>query len=154
MQISLDLEHNLMYRYTGILQIHEIYSDGNIIIRHAPNVITYDARPIMTYLLAGENLANKYIQFLKVGTVNTAPTRSDTALLNLVDTVGVTYTFSAVDRVVFEGILPNTTSCNGQTLREAGLFNNAGQMLARQVYGDIAKTNAIQLKYIWTIIFT
>ncbi len=150
----LNLEDNTYNRYAGVLEIHELHKNGDIIIRQTPNVITYDARTIMTYLIAGETLTNKYVRYLKVGTINTAPTRGDTALYNLVDTVTVTYTFPQVDRVVFEGILPDVTPCNGSTLREAGLFNTDGQMFARQVYGDIAKTSAIQLKYIWTIIFT
>lgn len=152
---EIDLSDNIMKKYTGILQIQELDAEGNVIKLHlAPNTITYDARAIMSQLLAGDNLTDRYVKYIKVGTSNTAPTRSDTALVALVDTIDLTYTFPAVDRVVFEGILPNVTPANGSTLREAGLFNNNGQMFARQVYGDIAKTSAIQLKYIWTIIFT
>ena len=152
---NLDLSNNIYSGYSGVLQIQHLDKDGNIIkVTHAPNVITYDARTILTYLLAGDSSAAKFVKYLNVGTVVTAPTRSDTALLGQVDQVALTYTFPAVDRVTFEGILPNVTPANGSTLREAGLFNEDGQMFARQVYGDIAKDAAIQLKYIWTIIFT
>jgi hypothetical protein len=152
--MNIDLSDNVFSKYVGVLQVHEIHKNGDIKIHHAPNTITYDARTIMTQLLAGDSLVERYAKFLKVGTSNIAPTRNDTALGGLVDTVALTYTFPDVDRVQFEGILPNTTPANGSTLREAGLFNNNGNMFARQVHGDIAKTSAIQLKYIWTIIFT
>ena len=151
---NLDLGESVYNKYVGTLQIHEIHDDGNVIIRKAPNIITYDAREILAYLLAGDNLVDRYVKYLQVGDDVTAPTRNDTTLANSVDTVGVTYTFPLVDRVQFEAILPNVTPANGSTLREAGLFNNSGKMFSRQVHGDIAKTSAIQLKYIWTIIFT
>lgn len=152
--MQLDLTENIVPKFSGILTIHEIHDNGNIKIHNTPNVITYDARTILSQLMSGDNSANKYIKYLNAGTDNTAPTRNDTALANQVDSSLVTFTLPAVDRIVFEGILPNSSPSNGQTLREAGLFNEDGQMFARQVYGDIAKTSAIQLKYIWTIIFT
>lgn len=153
--LQIDLSNNYYNKYVGILQIQHMDVNGNILkITNAPNVITYDARTIMTYLIAGNNLTSKYLKYLKVGTDNTVPSRSDTALIALVDSVAVTYTFPNIDRVVFEAILPNVTPANGNTLREAGLFNEDAQMFARQSHGDIAKTAAIQLKYIWTIIFT
>lgn len=151
---TIDISDNMANKFVGVLEIHEIHDNGEVVVRHTPNVITYDARRIMSYLLSGENRDNKYAKYIRVGTNNTAPTRSDTALVTEVDNFALTYTFPAVDRVVFEGILPNVSPANGQTLREAGLFNNDAQMFARQIHGDIAKTSAIQLKYIWTIIFT
>jgi hypothetical protein len=152
--MNLNLEGNICNRFVGILQIHELHKNGNLIIKNAPNVITYDARTIMSYLLAGEQSASKSIATLRVGTNATAETRNDTALGTQVDSVAVTYTFPNVDRVQFEAILPNTTPANGFALVEAGLFNTDSQMFSRQTYSVITKTSAIQLKYIWTIIFT
>jgi hypothetical protein len=154
MFVNIDLSENVVGKYIGMLEIHELYADGHTIIKHAPNVITYDARPMLAYLLAGEDSVNKFVNTLKVGTVSTAPTRSDTDLGTVNDSVPVIYTFPAVDRVVFEGILTNSSPANGAALVEAGLFNNSNQMFSRQVYPVVTKTAALQLKYIWTIIFT
>jgi hypothetical protein len=151
---EIDLADNVMPKYAGVLQIQGIHEDGSVVELYASNVITYDARTIMTHLLAGYDHPNRYVQTLKVGTVSTAPARTDTDLGNVVDSVGVVYTFPNVDRVVFEGILATSSPANGQGLVEAGLFNASGFMFARQVYPVISKTNALQLKYIWTIIFT
>lgn len=152
--MNLDLSDNIFNKMLGMLSIHEIHDNGFEKIHHAPNVITYDARTIMSYLLVGEQAADTWVRYLNVGTDNTAPTRNDTALLSQVDSLSVIYTHPDVDRVQIEAILPNVTPANGSTLREAGLFNMASGMFSRQVHGDIAKTSAIQLKYIWTIIFT
>jgi hypothetical protein len=152
--MNIDLSDNVMTKYTGVLQIHEIHEDGSIKIHHAPNTITYGARGIMSRLIAGFNPLTNYVNQLNIGTINAVPARTDTALGNQIDSIALTYSFPDVDRVVFEGILPNVTPANGYTLREAGLFNSNLQLFARQVYGDIAKTSAIQLKYVWTIIYT
>lgn len=152
--MNIDLSDNVYNKYIGMLSIEEIHDNGSTKIHHSPNVITYDARTIMSYLLVGEEAVNKFVKYLKVGNDNTTPTRNDTGLITLADTLSVTYTHPDVDRVVIEAILPNITAANGTTLREAGLFNNDGQMFSRQVHGDIAKTSSLQLKYIWTIIFT
>jgi hypothetical protein len=152
--LDIDLGENLVGKYTGILQIQALYEDGTTVTLNAPNVITYDARPMMAQLLAGYDSINRYAKYLKVGTVSSAPARTDTNLGNVVDTVGLVYTFPAVDRVTFEGILATSSTANGFGLVEAGLFNETGFMFARQVYPVITKTNALQLKYIWTIIFT
>jgi hypothetical protein len=152
---NIDLSDSNYNRYSGILRIEELGKDGEVLaVYNAPNTITYDARTIMTYLIAGQNSTNKYVNTLAVGTDSTASDRSDTVLGTQVDEVGVTYTFPAADRVQFEGILPKTTSANGYGLVEAGLLNQDDQLFARQTYGVITKTDAIQLKYIWTIIFS
>ena len=152
---TIDLSECVVPKYTGILHIEHLDKDGNVLhVTHSPNTITYDARTLLTYLLAGQSMSNKYVNALAVGTNGTAPTRNDTALGTQVDTLPVTYTFPQSDRVVFEAILPNSTPANTSTLREAGLFNTDLNMFARQAYGDIYKSSAIQLKYIWTIIFT
>ena len=150
-----DLNDNVYKGYRGYLQIQELDAQGKLIRSiNTPNVITYDAREMLTFLLAGYQSASTYAKYLRVGTDNTAPTRDDTALGNQVDSVELTYTFPDVDRVQFEGILPNTTPSNGYTLTEAGLFSENDNMFARQIYDGLGKTSAVQLKYIWTIIFT
>jgi hypothetical protein len=154
MMRDIDLGDNLVGKYVGILEIHELYDDGRFIIKHAPNVITFEARRILTYLLAGEDSVNRFVNTLKVGTSNTAPARTDDNLGSVKDSVPVVYTFPDIDRVRFEGILTNASPANNEALVEAGLFNNSSQLFARQVYPVVTKTSALQLKYIWTIIFT
>ena len=155
--LNVDLTDNLVGKYTGTLQIHHLDENGNTLkITHAPNTITYDAREVLSYLLAGQTSANKFVKYLHVGTNPQVPSRADVGLISDIPTaaVALTFTFPAVDRVTFEGILPNVSAANGSILQEAGLFNEDGDMFARQVYGVIDKELAIQLKYIWTIIFT
>lgn len=86
-----------------------------------------------------------------LGTGSTAVTAADTEL----DTEVWRDIFSTKTRasgtVTFKYFLTSTTA-NGNTLREAGLFNAAsgGDMFARVVFLDIAKTSAITVLFAWT----
>ena len=140
----------------GQLTIKSIDRQGNEFIYHTPNVITFDARDVMAHLLVGDNVATYQLAFLAVGLNNTAPTRSDTSLANeLLQVPFLSYTFPAAGQVEITSVLDFVSPANGQILNEAGLMCNDGTtMFARQVYGDIEKTSALQLQYIWRIIYT
>ena len=140
----------------GELIIKSLDKQGNTFIYKTPNVIVYDAKATMAYLLSGDSSALLSLGYLGVGENNTAPTRADTALLSSVTQVAFTaHTYPAAGQVEYTAILDFVSPANGYILREAGLFSNNGTtMFSRQVYGDIEKTASSQLQYIWRIIFT
>jgi hypothetical protein len=142
--------------YEGQLTIKSIDRKGNVFVYDTPNVITFAARPVMAHLLVGDNVTTYKLANLAVGLNNTAPSRDDTSLANeLLQVPFTTYTFPEDGHVEMSAILDFSSPANGQVLNEAGLICADGTTLfARQVYGDITKTSALQLQYIWRIIYT
>lgn len=142
--------------YEGQLTIRSTDRQGNVFTYKTPNVITFGARDVMAHLLVGDDVTNYKLANLAVGLNNTAPTRSDTTLANELLQVSFTsYSFPAAGQVEMTAILDFTSPANGQILNEAGLICADGTTLfARQVFGDITKTSALQLQFIWRIIYT
>lgn len=142
---------------SGQLTIKAFDKKGReVYIYNTPNTIVYDARDLMAFLLAGDNVSDNRIGKIGTGLDGTPPVRTDTTLGNEILKVDTTsYTFPAVGQVEFTAILDYTSVANGQPLQEAGLFSADGTtMFARQIFGTITKTNLLQLQFIWRIIFT
>jgi hypothetical protein len=141
------------------------------------NKITFLAAGVVVDLLAQRASdaapgANQ-IYSMRMGTSNTAASRSDTNLGAMV--VGKAFSDAnkvsgALGELNFVATL-ETTDGNGVTLREAGLFTKGSatsptetdppgedptgpRMFARQTHPDIPKTSAISLEYNWRIAFT
>ena len=145
--------------YEGKLEINSLDRSGKIVHSwKTPNVITFDARIVMSHLLVGDSVNTYKIGYIGVGTGNNAPARSDTALVAPIHNQAIEpFDFPNGDsgQVEISATLDFTSAANGNTLREAGLISADGTTLfARQVHGDIAKDAGIQLQYIWRIIFT
>lgn len=111
------------------------------------------------------------IYSMRIGTSNTAASRSDTNLgafaigKVILDTGKLT---GAPGEITFTTTL-ESGDANGLTLREAGLFTagdtpsadgpvgtgaSNARLFARQVHPDVPKTAAIVIDYSWTIAFT
>jgi len=142
----------------GKLEIRQIDRKGNIFVYKTPNVITFDARVVMSHLLVGDQVSDYKIGFIAVGVGSVAPARSDTALVQEIHQQPIEpYDFPDGDtgQVEITATLDFISSTNNNTLREAGLVSLDGSTLfARQVHGDIYKDSGIQLQYVWRIIFT
>jgi hypothetical protein len=144
--------------FEGHLTIQSIDRKGNIYVFDTPNIITFDARVVMSHLLVGDQVSTYKIGFIAVGLSNTAPVRADTSLVQQVHQQPIEpYDFPSGDtgQVEITATLDFTSVTNGNTLREAGLVSaNGTTLFARQIHGAIAKDSSIQLQYIWRIIFT
>lgn len=139
------------------------------------NKITFLAADVLVELIAQRTTdpaaAQQLVHSMRMGTSNTAASRSDTNLGAFVigkALADVNKVNGAPGEITFTATL-SSGDANGSTLREAGLFT-AGpapstsdapgtspgdtRMIARQVYPDIPKTNAIVVDYTWTIAFT
>jgi hypothetical protein len=99
------------------------------------------------------------VTILRAGDSNIAPATTQTGLQGT--QVGPDKAFSVVTidsggvpgLLEFETFLA-TTEGNGQVIREVGLFFTNGNMLSRQVIGEISKTSAITVKFNWRIQFS
>lgn len=139
------------------------------------NKITFLAADDLVELIAQRATdaapANNKIHSMRMGTANTAASRSDTNLgvpilgFILADINKVT---SLPGQIQFTATMDTATG-NGNTFRECGLFTKGSgtgamdapgltgtspRLFARQTHPDLVKTSAISLQYSWTISFT
>lgn len=89
-----------------------------------------------------------------LGTSNTAVADSQTALIGSEVWRDVFTAKTKANASIEIKYFLTSTTANGSTLREAGLFNDAtgGDMYARVVFtNDIEKTSAIAVLFVWTL---
>lgn len=135
---------------TGMFHVDVIDAGGNIIETYEEkNLVVTLGKTNITKLLGGD-AAGKKISKIAIGTSNTAPAITDTALTGMFskDIAGVTYPDG--NSVLFSWTL-ETTEGNGITIREFGLLNDSGVLCARKVRTDIVKTSAVKLVGSWKI---
>ena len=157
----MDLSNNSKYELPcrGELTINTYDINGRLLhVYETPNTIVYGARTLMAKLLVGDDTTNKKISKLAVGVDATPPTRNDTQLRSkvggFVPIAPSAITYPAVGQVELRALLAHDQAV-GSTLTEVGLFTeDETTMFARQVHGDHVKTNALQMEYLWRIIFT
>ena len=116
------------------------------------NLVVLAGRNVLRDAIYGDSVI-PYPSRLALGTGSTAVNASQTQLVNEVwrDTF-MTKTKSEA-QVEVRYFLTSTTA-NGNTLNEAGLFSAAtgGTMYARVVFSEpIAKTSSIAVLYVWTL---
>lgn len=89
--------------------------------------------------------------WLGVGTDDTLPDPGDLILINEVYRVSTSKQVST-GKITITAIL-GTSVANGNTLREAGLFNanSNGILISRVIHDDIIKTNTRFVDYNWEI---
>jgi len=139
------------------------------------NKITFLAADVLVELISQRATdpvpGRDLIYSMRMGSSNTAATRSDTNLgaFTIGKVIGdVGKITGAPGEIKFIATL-GSGDANGTTLREAGLFTagpapstsdapgttpGTTRMFARQVYPDVPKTGAIVVDYSWTIAFT
>jgi len=108
-------------------------------------------------ILAGRNLVRDVLRgavteptHAAVGTNATAVADGDTALVTEIHRNVLTQRLAGSSKVTWKFFLPSTVA-NGNTLKEAGIFNavTAGIMLSRVTFADIIKTTSISITFTW-----
>jgi hypothetical protein len=147
-----------LLKYQGHLTLTAIDRKGNRFVYDTPNLITYGAATGLSHAMMGETAY--MLKYLAVGTGNTTPARSQTALVTEVyrkTLPAPTFPLVAgveIGQVEFD-ILLDFGEANGNALTEAGLFAANGTLLfARQIHSSVTKDSNYQLEYRWRIIFT
>lgn len=139
------------------------------------NKITFLAADVLVELIAQRatdpTVGNQKMYTMRMGTSNTAASRSDTNLgapvigkvLNDINKIT-----GLAGELEFTATL-DTTEANGNTLQEAGLFTKGAgtgtldapgttgavpRLFARQTHPPIPKTAALTLEYSWRVAFT
>lgn len=136
-----DLSDNLLYEYKS------------------PNVIVNGARDTLARLLMGEatDVNNKKISTIKMGTNNTAPDRTQTALSDTSSVLSLAVSSTLVSgkpgEVKFTATMDSAVG-NEVSYKEVGLFSADNTMFARQIHPTQSKTSDVKLEYTWIIAFT
>ncbi len=124
--------------------------------REERNLVVNGARTVICQLLAGINQAANTVTKIAIGTGNTAPDLTNTALEAEVARVPViNYRFPDLNTVEFEALVDQNTA-NNKTISELGLFT-AGDattpevMIARVVVSPINKDASTSLVILWRI---
>ena len=130
----------------GILKITKIET-GEVLFEDS-NLIVESSGQILSRLLSeGIGVINK----IKVGTSDVGPTdQTRDALVGHLADFNTNNSY-ALNTATFDAVI-NTESLNGETIQEAGLFND-NIMFSREVHTPISKTNAFSLLYEWIIVF-
>ncbi len=136
----------------------EIVKDGKVVDRiEKKNLVVNGARTVICQLLAGANQAANTVTKIAIGTDNTAPALTDTALVAEVARVPIiNYTFPDFNIVEFEAYVDQNTA-NGSTIQEIGLFtegdvnNPQGTLVARTVVSPITKDSTFAFYIRWQI---
>lgn len=116
------------------------------------NLVTVAGRNQIRDLLYAAGAGTPITHFA-IGTGSTAVAAADTALVAEVQREEVSQFTAASQLLTIAYFLPST-DLNGQTLREAGLFNAsaAGTMHARYVFATaISKTSSIAVTFTWEL---
>ncbi|RUM32844.1 MAG: hypothetical protein DSY42_00305 [Aquifex sp.] len=116
------------------LVVIELLKDGKVIDRiKNRNLVLQSSENIFCNLIAGANQANNTITSIALGTGNTPPKITDTALENEVARVPVTgYTFLSTNSVEFDALVDQNTA-SGNVIQELGLYTAGNVLFARTV---------------------
>lgn len=116
------------------------------------NRVPNSGRNLLRDLLTGDAVTG--VTKFALGTGATATTNADVALVAEVLRADVSQLVKSSLTLTVKYFLSSVT-LNGTTIREAGLFNTAGTLIARYVLPTpIAKTSAIAVTFSWSITFT
>lgn len=131
--------------------IHDAETGALLDRQEVHNLVVDSGLNLIRDLLDGDAVAG--LTHMAVGTGTAAAAAGDTALGTEVHRGAVTQRVSAAKQLVVKWFV-NSTSANGSTLAEVGLFNAAsgGTMFARaKLATAITKSSAITVQVIWTI---
>lgn len=135
-----------------LIEAHDVETGELIHSEEVHNLVVTAGRNLIRDLLSGTSTAE--LSHFGVGTSSTAVSASDTDLGAVIGSGrdAITSFTSASGSLAVKYYL-NSSTGNGSTLREAGIFNasSGGDMFARAVYSAIVKTSSITVTFSWLI---
>lgn len=134
-------------RQNVLIEVHDARTGRLLESELAKNSIILAGRNLVRDVLRGSDPAPTHSA---VGTNSTAVADSQTALLAEVHRNVITQRIADTSKLTWKFFLPSTAA-NGNTLREAGIFNaaTAGAMLSRVTFAEIIKTTSISVTFTW-----
>jgi len=142
-------EHPL--KLTGRLHIKVTDVETGEVVQDikVPNLVVTAGKELLANILAGRSpIPTK----MSIGTDSTAADVAQTELLAPVFTDDMTQAEPDGTSIIYYFFVDSITA-NGVALREAGIFNSEGTMLARTTFPSVTKTVGTALTISWTITF-
>jgi len=134
------------------IDVHDAHTGRFLFGDRTHNLVVTAGRNLIRDLLSGTSTDE--LTHFGVGTSSTAVAAGDTDLGAVIGSGRDTITqfVSAGGSLTVKYYL-NSSTGNGSTLREAGIFNAsaAGTMFARTVHSAIVKTSSVTVTYSWLI---
>jgi hypothetical protein len=129
----------------------DVYENGVLIERIEDNNLVVDLGRENVAKLVGGIAGGAAVTQIAVGDNGVPAVVADNAITNQFAKPVVSVTQPAPNKVMFNYDIDNTEA-NGLTIREFGLLNANGVLVARKVpSAEIVKTNAIRLVGSWTL---
>lgn len=143
-------------RLTGVLTLleYDVESNEEMSREVSKNLTLLAGKRLGLELIFGNH--THFVQYLAAGDNATIPALADVTLYN--ELLRGTITSAVFDDDGANGLatiryVMGTTQGNGETFREAGLFNDNDVMYARVVHSDKAKTSSKIIIYQWDLTF-
>lgn len=133
-----------------LIEVVDVETNAIIQTIERHNLVVTTGRNLVRDRLSGDS-ASRLTHFA-VGTNATAVVAANTAL-GVETSRDLITQLTPTDGVLTVKYFLGSSSANGVTLAEAGLFNaaSAGTMFSRVVYTGIVKTSSVAVSYTWTI---
>ena len=137
------------------LLVHDAVTNRSVWWIQSPNLFVTQGYNELRKILAGDGASDHYVKFMQFGTGAADPAAVDTFLQTPVGPqkliTTVTHPLGSPYEVQFEASL-GPTEGNGFRFTEAGLFTNAGLLLARSTFAPSPqKTSDYIFLFQWTI---
>ena len=138
-----------------LVEIHDATTGELVRSWDQNNIVTNVGLDLFATLITGDSTS--YPSHMAIGTGSTAAAATDTALVAEVDrNAFASETTASTGVITWKGFW-NSSEANGNTIAEAGVFNDAsaGTMSNRVVLSStVAKTSSISLTVTWTFTLT
>lgn len=147
---------NLPDRLTGVLTLleYDVESNEEMSREVSKNLTLLAGKRLGLELIFGNH--THFVQYLAAGDNATTPALADATLYN--ELLRGPITSAVFDDDGANGLatiryVMGTTQGNGETFREAGLFNDNDEMYARVVHSDKVKVSSKIIIYQWDLTF-
>lgn len=155
MRLSRRLKNQISVFGNLEVRVHDAATGKLLSVQRVSNLVVTAGLSLTAIRLAGT--AQAAITHFALGTSSTAVSAGQTALVAEVTREVVTQLITSTPAELQVKYYLGTTVGNGNTLREAGLFNAgaSGTMFARALLSAaIVKTSAVTATFTWTITLT
>ena len=146
-------------KLTGAVELILRDSDGNIKQEYKDhNLVVTVGKNYLAAWIAAASQAGEFMDFIALGSGNTAPSASQTALVTELSGGGYGRVAGALSSAlnVWTNVATFAPGNGTATIAEVGLFsaNSAGTMFARALVGPVTKAAGDTLTVTWNVTFS
>lgn len=141
-------------KVVGNLEVKLLDAEGNLKeTREVKNLVVHDGKSYIVARMQGN--ATPIMSHMAIGAIqgNVTPTTSQTALIDQVARVALDSNTIVNNTVTYVATFGAGTPSGGNTIAEAGIFNNSsgGTMLCRTRFNEVNKANNDIIVITWNV---